>query len=295
MRYIKQFFFGLKMYGRAFTFIFRNHLYWYFILPAFLMLGIYQVGANIQNHQPDYNLTTFNDMVWYSLHLLIEISIAILLMKFAKYLVVVLLSPMLSHLSQRCEKILTGRSYPFSLKQLWEDVKRSFRIVVRNLMWEYFFFLIIFLVSYLGWDDPKSSPVFYLTFVIGFYYYGFSFLDYSNERRKLDVDRSILFIRKQRGLAVAIGTVYSLLILLPVDLSILFGFTDQDNHTLTSLGLFFLQFLLWICAAIAPVWAIVAATMSMYELNGIAADTIDQETLETVPTSETKSNLGDDN
>jgi CysZ protein len=269
MRYVKQFFFGIKMYARAFQFIFRHHLYWYFIIPAFLMLGIYQVGAWVKEHKIDYALSSFNDIVWFSFQMLIEISIAILLMKFAKYLVVVLLSPLLSHLSQRCEKILKGSSYPFSIKQLWKDVQRSVRIVIRNLMWEYFFFLIIFLVSYLGWEDPQSSPIFYLTFIIGFYYYGFSFLDYINERRKLDMDKSIIFIRKNRGLALAIGTLYSMLILLPVDLSVLFGFAKQENHTFAKLGYFFLQFVLWLLAAIAPVWAIVAATLSMYELNGI--------------------------
>mgnify|MGYP005988714591 CR=1 FL=1 len=269
MQYLRQFWFGLKIYGQAFQFIFRHHLYWYFIIPAFLMLGIYSLGEFIQSHRPSYNLDTLNDIVWYSLQLLIEISVALLLMKFAKYLVVVLLSPLLSHLSQHCEKILTGKKYPFSIKQLWADIQRSMRIVVRNLMWEYFFFLIIFIVSALGWDDPLKSPIFYLTYVIGFYYYGFSFLDYSNERRKLDVDNSIIFIRKYRGLTMTIGTVYSLLILLPVDLGIMFGFTDMPSHDLWHLGQFFLQFALWLLAAIAPIWAIVAATIAMYELNGI--------------------------
>ena len=269
MRYLRQIGFGLKMYGKAFKFIFDHHLYWYFIIPAFLMLGIYALGAWIQSHRPTYDLDTLNDIVWFSLQLLIEISVALLLMKFAKYLVVVILSPLLSHLSQRCEKILTGKSYPFSLRQLWNDIRRFMRIVVRNLMWEYFFFIIIFIVSSLGWEDPLQSPVFYLTFIIGFYYYGFSFLDYSNERRKLDVDNSIIFIRKNRGLAMTIGAVYSMLILLPVDLSIMFGFTEMERHDLCVLGEFFLQFALWLLAAIAPIWAIVAATISMYELNGI--------------------------
>lgn len=247
----------------ALRFILDHHLYWYFLIPAALMLGIYYVGALIENHHALYPLDTVNDVVWYSLRLLIEISIAVLLMKFAKYLVVVLLSPMLSHLSQKCEKILTGSSIPFSFSQLVKDVKRSIRIVIRNFMWEYFFFLILFTVSFFGWEDPTSSPVFYLTFVIGFYYYGFSFMDYINERRKLDVDKSILFIRKHRGLAVAIGGMYSVLILLPVDLSILFSFSNLSHHDDFQLGLFFLQFLLWILASMAPVLAIVSATLAM--------------------------------
>jgi CysZ protein len=266
VNYFKQFFLGIRNYAKAFRFIMEHNLYWYFLIPAGLMLLIYKAGDMIQSRHFDYPLVSMNDVVWYSIRLLVEISIAVLLMKFAKYLVVVLLSPLLSHISTKCEKILTGNAYSFSIKQLAQDVKRSLRIVVRNLMWEYFFFIILFLVSFFGWEDPESSPVFYLTFVIGFYYYGFSFLDYINERRKLDVDRSIIFIRKHRGLAIAIGGVYSMLILLPVDLSILFSFASNDQQTTFDLGTFFLQLLLWLLASIAPVLAIVSATLSMHKL-----------------------------
>lgn len=269
MNFIQQFFFGLRTYPRAFQFIFREKLYVYFIIPAVLMLGIYALGAHIQSLQPDEPLETYRDLIWTSIRVLIELSIALLLMKFAKYLVVVLLSPLLSHLSQRCEKKLKGTSYPFSFKQLWSDIKRSMRLVVRNLMWEYFFFVLIFLISSIGWKPASASPVFYLTYVIGFYYYGFSFLDYINERRKMDVDNSILFVRKHRGLAMSIGMIYSLLILVPVDLGVLFTFADGMHDGLASLGEFFLQVLLWLLAAIAPVWAIVTATICMYDLNGI--------------------------
>ena len=197
---------------------------------------------------------------------MIEISIAILLMKFAKYLVVVLLSPLLSNLSMKTEKILTGNTYPFNIKQLVSDVKRALRIVIRNIMWEYFFFLIIFIVSYFGWEDPQKSPIFYLTFVIGFFYYGFGFLEYINERRRLHMDESIMFVRKNRGLAIAIGSVYSIMILVPVDLSALFYWSNFYNAPLETIGSFSLHLLLWLCASIAPVLAIIAATLAMNDL-----------------------------
>jgi CysZ protein len=271
MQYLKQFWIGMRAFFKAFRFIFQNHLYWYFVPPAFLMLGIYYMGDLINNHQADYQMNTINDIVWYTLRILIEMTIAILLMKFAKYMVVVILSPMLSFLSQKCEKVLTGKTYPFSRKQLWHDIQRSFRIVVRNLMWEYTFFLVIFIVSILGWKDAHSAPIFYLTFAIGFFYYGFSFLDYVNERRKLDIDESIIFIRKHRGLAVAIGGIYSLLILMPVDLSVLFEFATKTKVE-TSIGTFFTHLSMWLLASMAPVVTIVAATIAMHDLGYLKAD-----------------------
>ena len=133
-------------------------------------------------------------------------------------------------------------------------------------MWEYCFFLIIFIVSILGWEDPKSSPIFYLTFLIGFFYYGFAFLDYINERRRLDIVESILFVRKNRGLAIAIGSIYSLLILVPVDLGALFDWSSFSAEPLKMISRFSWHLFLWLCAAAAPILAIIAATIAMDDL-----------------------------
>lgn len=258
--------FGFKSYWKAFQFMIEHRLYWYLFIPAVLMLVIYSVGAAIKAHKFPTTAENVNEIVWYMLYLFLEISIAILLMKFSKYLVVTILSPLLSHLSMKTEYILTGNKYPFDFQQLISDVKRAMKIVVRNLMWEYFFFIIILIVSYFGWDDPKSSPVFYLTFVIGFYYYGFSFMDYINERRRLSMDESVVFVRENRGMAVVIGAIYSILILVPVDIEVFFNFSVFREDFWGSLGKYLLNLILWISASTAPILAIIAATIGMHDL-----------------------------
>ena len=277
MRFINNFIFGIKSYYKAIKFIIEHKFYWYLAIPAILMLIIYKLGAMVKAHYVSPQAENMNEMVWYLIYLMIEISIAILLMKFSKYLVVVILSPLISSLSMKTEKILTGNTYPFNFRQLVHDIKRAFRIVVRNLMWEYFFFLIIFLVSILGWEDPKSSPVFYLTFVIGFFYYGFAFLDYINERRRLNMDQSITFVRDHRGLAIAIGCVYSLLILVPVDLGALFDWSHFGESPMDTIGKFLLHLLLWLLASAAPILAIVAATIAMDDLVDLKSNRYSQK------------------
>lgn len=220
----------------------------------------------VQSHVYTLEVTNLNEIVWRLIYVMVEISFALLLMKFSKYLVVVLLSPLISHLSMKTENILTGNTYPFSFLQLIHDVKRAMRIVVRNLMWEYFFFMIIFIVSLLGWEDPKSSPIFYLTFLIGFFYYGFAFLDYINERRRLDVNESILFVRKNRGLAVGLGSIYSLLILVPVNIAVFFNFSNFSEDIINNTEILLLNLILWLFASSAPILAIVASTIAMDEL-----------------------------
>lgn len=274
MRFFRNLAIGYRAYFKAFRFILEHKLYWYVGIPAVLMLGIYQMGYLIQVHVPETGATNMNQIVWYMIRLLVEISISLLLMRFAKYLVVILLSPLFSHLSQKVEFILTGNEYRFNMQQLIHDVKRGFRIALRNIMWEYFFFIIVYLVAKLGWQDAKESPLFYFIFVIGFFYYGFSFLDYINERLRLNVDQSVQFARKNRGLAIAIGSIYSVMIWVPVELSALFDWSSFAGPGLNGTGggpfhflyNFVLNLLLWICASFAPIWSIVAATIAMNDL-----------------------------
>lgn len=273
MNFLKHLGLGFRSYWDAIRFIIKHKLYWYFPIPAVVMLGIYFVGNEIVTWKSTWDDQTgcvtcvnMNATIWFILKLLISITVGLILMKFAKYIVVVLLSPLIAHLSQKVEMIITGNKYPFSLVQTFHDVRRGLRIALRNIMWEYFFFLIILIVTLFGWDNPKSSPIFYLTFAIAFFYYGFSFIDYINERRRLDIDQSIFFVRNHRGLAIAIGAIFSLLILVPVDIGLMFDYSNFSASPWETLAKSGLNISLWILASIAPVLAIVAATLSMHKL-----------------------------
>lgn len=266
MHFFKDLYIGLRAYWRALVFMKENGLFWYIPIPALFMLGIYKLGDLMRTYHSTIASDNMNQIVWGLLALMLEILIGLTLMKFSKYLVVILLSPFLAYLSQKCEKIITGNTYAFSLPQLYRDIRRGVRIALRNIMWHYFFFAIIFLVSYFGWEDPEKSPVFYLTYVLGFFYYGFSFMDYVNERLRWDLDESIRFVRKHRGLAISIGMIYSIMILVPVDLGVLFSGSVFEKDFLSGLSIYVVQLLLWLSAASAPVLAIVAATIAMNDI-----------------------------
>jgi CysZ protein len=273
MSFFKQLALGFRSYVRAVQFIRTHKLYWYFFIPAALMLLIYFIGNEISTWQASWDprlgcteCATMNDTIWFLIKMLLSITIGLTLMKFSKYIVVILLSPLFSVLSQIVEKKITGKTYPFNLRQTVHDVKRGVRIALRNIMWEYIFFFLILMVSMLGWENPQYSPIFYLTYVIAFFYYGFSFIDYINERRRLDIDQSIHFMRNHRGLAIAIGAGYSILILVPVDLGALTDFRDFLDRPFVIIGTVLFQLSLWFLASVSPILAIVAATLAMDEL-----------------------------
>ncbi|XOV69044.1 MAG: EI24 domain-containing protein [Fluviicola sp.] len=272
MRFLRNLFFGYKSYFKAIKFIIEHRMYWFFLIPAVLMLVIYKIGDWLQSRHIASDAENMNEIVWFLIQILVEITIALLLMKFAKYLVIIILSPLLSEISIRTEKILTGNTYPFNLKQLILDIKRAMRIVVRNMMWEYTIFIVILIVTYVfSGSKFGESPLFYLTYLVGCFYYGFGFLDYILERRRMDLDQSIHFVRDHRGVTIAIGSIYSLMIFVPVDVGILFNWSNFE----------FLPFLkhlsLWLCASIAPILAIVAATIAMDDLVDLKTNVYSQK------------------
>lgn len=266
MRFLKNAWIGLRAYRKALYFIAEHKLYWYVCIPAVLMLGIYEIGYLILKNQPTYHARNMNEISWLLIQLLIEISISLAFMRFAKYIVVVILSPLLSYLSQNVEYRLTGNTYRFDMKQLIHDVKRGIRIATRNIMWEYAFYILVFIIAKLGGTRAEGMPLIIVVFTISFYYYGFAFLDYVNERLKLTVDQSIQFTRKNRGMALAIGGVYSILILVPVELDALFDWTTFGDNPFEFLYRFVVNLILWMLASFAPIWSIVAATLAMNDL-----------------------------
>ena len=52
-------------------------------------------------------------------------------------------------------------------------------------------------------------------FLVSSYFYGFAFIDYTNERRRLTISQSVDFIRKNKGMAIGNGFVFALAMLVP--------------------------------------------------------------------------------
>lgn len=130
---------------------------------------------------------------------------------------------------------MEGKDFPFSFTQLIKDIIRGIQLAGRNSLWQtvYAISIVLFsLIPVIGWLTPIMA------ITIDCYYYGFSMLDYSMERKKKSVAESIFFIGTHKGLAIGNGMVFYIM------------------H--------FLPFIGWI---LAPSYAVVAATLSVYPIN----------------------------
>jgi Uncharacterized protein involved in cysteine biosynthesis len=154
-----------------------------------------------------------------------------------KYLFLIIGSPVFAYLSEKTESIIEGREMPFSFRQLMKDAWRGIKLALRNTIWQLVYtisLLLLSLIPVFGWVTPL------IALFVECYYYGFSMLDYSCEREKLSPSQSIDFISRHKGLAIGNGMIFYLM------------------HGAIIIG--------WI---LAPAYAVVAATLSLYKAKAL--------------------------
>jgi CysZ protein len=150
-----------------------------------------------------------------------------------KYLWLIFGSPLFAYLSEKTGSIIEGKEFPFSWKQMLKDMGRGIKLALRNALWQTVYTISILILSFIpiiGWATPI------LALFVECYYFGFSMLDYSCERRKLSTAQSIEFIGRHKGLAIGNGLVF------------------YAMHGLILVG--------WV---LAPAYAVIAATISLYQ------------------------------
>jgi CysZ protein len=128
----------------------------------------------------------------------------------------------MSLLAVRTEEIITGVSSPFELGQLFKDIIRGVALSLRNLFMELILnaglFAVNVVVAFLFAPlDIILSPLsFVISMGISAYYSGFSTIDYALENRRYSFNQSIAFMRKNKGLAIGNGLMYTLLYRIPI-------------------------------------------------------------------------------
>lgn len=225
---------GFSTYGTAFNYIFSKGLWWAFAFPAVLIIIMFFAGyesvdflsswlknqlfssTNLEN--ADFfgagvlkGLTT--GFIW----LLFRILFFVLFSYFGGFIVLIIMSPVLAFLSERTEKISTGHHYPFDILQLTRDVVRGILIAIRNMLIQLSVIIglmILSVIPVLGWLIALCSPI--LVFFITSYFYGFSFMDYNNERRKLNISQSVRLMRKYKWVAISNGGFLAFVIIVPM-------------------------------------------------------------------------------
>ena len=241
----KGFYRAITDYGRALDFLIKHRLLYFFLFPLLLNLilfffglqGVNYLTAIVEAHifdwlslaNPDkgflealseyhsYFESFLSVLIWVALKIIFFFAFSFI----SGYIVLVLLSPVFAYLSEKTEAILTGNQYPFIPEQFVMDVARGIYIATRNMLIQTMLttiLLLLGLVPVVGWVVP------FILFIVAAYFYGFSFMDYSNERNRISIKNSIHLIKKNKGVAIGNGTVFLLVLFIPFFGSIIAGF-----------------------------------------------------------------------
>lgn len=228
---LKEIIIAIGAFGKAHAIIKRHNLWKWILLPGLIYMllyigGLYLFFISVQTvvsgrltdslgirqylEQSDSGLLSF---VLSFTGLVVWMVGALFYFSLFKYLWLILGSPIFSWLSEKTEALVNGRNHQFSFVQWFRDMGRGIQIAARNLLWQSVYLVALFLVALLpviGWTVP------FFALIVEAYYFGFSMLDYSFERKSTDPGVSIRFIGAHKGLAIGNGLVFYLMHIIPV-------------------------------------------------------------------------------
>ena len=272
---------GLRSYRDSVYFVIKHKMWPYFIVPLVLFGGIiylgFQMEAGESEAKESLNGAGFFYTIWGWIKMAFYFVMSYLFLQLTRYVMLMVLSPLLAIVSERVEKKLTGNFYKFNFKQLMKDVTRAILIATRNMVFEVLIIIGLYIAVYFSFwifgfsslklpfsDSMYISELIYLvlTSLVAFYFYGFSFMDYVMERRRFTIKESIQYVRKHKGVAVALG---SLFVFLFHSIEIVKEFDAGIGRTL----------FMWITAILAasiPIFTAIAATLAMHQLDDLGSN-----------------------
>jgi CysZ protein len=247
---LKEIIIAIQAYFKAHNFIVKHRLWKWILLPGIIYAILFGIGIYVfwesAIHVVDYFFSKTGLKNWLKKEndswlrfifvygqLILQLLLMLMYFSWFKYIFLIVGSPVFAWLSEKTDAIINNREHPFNTRPFFLEVIRGIRIALRNTLWQTVYIISILLISLVpvaGWATPV------LAVFVECFYFGFSMLDYSSERRGLSAPQSIDFISHHRGLAVGNGMIFFLM------------------HIVVGVG--------WI---FAPGYAVIAATLSLQD------------------------------
>ena len=289
MNFFKLLGLGYKNYWKGLKFIFANKLWWFLVFPMILFFSFFQLGKYFEalegsvgydiKHNID-QIKTLNGLTWMTLKMIFYQKMYYLFTKSTIYFVIILLSPVLAVVSEKVEAKLTGNKYPWNFLQLINDVKRAIRLNMRLILVEYTIIIAVIIIGSFLDGAFNFILVYALPMVIGSYFYGFGFIDYVNERRRLNIAQSIHFVSRHKGLAFALGSIFSVCFY-----SFLYSWDAFQTAGIDTNSQIFwgtIVAITFTLITIAPLAAVVSSTMSIHDLVDLSKNQFAKKKIEVV-------------
>lgn len=220
---IKDILSSIKTYFRAMRIIKELNLWKYFFVPALigLLLGViffttaYSLSDNLGTYLSSFWKFDFGkDFVTTASTWIGGFAILIIGLILYKHLLMALSAPFMTPVSEKVEAYITGKETPKTAgkSEFIKLLLRSLRLNLRNLIKELLFTLPLLILSFIPVIGLVATL---LILFIQSYYTGFGNMDYTLERY-LNYKESKAFVRKNKGIAVGNGLVFTLMLFIPL-------------------------------------------------------------------------------
>lgn len=208
---------GISGYSKAVKIILQNKMAKYFAVPIIINIIIISILWHYSGELSDFFTELINDKFTISetWNGFLGGATAVLtkLLTFAIFIfvggniVILIMSPFYSMMSEKTDTILTGREYQFSAKQTAKDIWRGIIIALKNTIIQLIMVAVCFIISFIPVIGVVGTI---MMFLINSYYFGFSFLDYNNERFRRSRSQSNAVVKRYKWLSITIGAFYAL-------------------------------------------------------------------------------------
>ncbi len=248
---LKELIISIQSYRQAHQFIKQHKLWNWIVLPGIIYTILFTVSMYFFGKSAFYFIDYINTVTglktwlqqmqgedWWGFFFAfqgITVWLMLILIYFSlfKHIWFIVGAYIFNYLSNKTSSIIEQKPYTFTPKQLLNDTFRSMQLSLRNGFWQLVYAIALFilaLIPIIGWIAPL------IALTIECYYFGFSMLNCSLERKHVSVSNSIDFVHKHRGLAIGNGMIFYIM------------------HLAVVIGWF-----------LAPAYAVIAATLSLHE------------------------------
>ncbi len=222
---LQQFIKAIESYSIAIKYMSKRSLWRWQIIPGLIsfflgavIFGLaYQFGDNLGTIMSSWYPFEFGKSAvnWFFM-LMGKIMIVVTGLFLYRYILLIVISPMLSLLSEKVEQIYMDNPHHqtpgFSVRRMARDISRGVRITMRNLVREMSLTMLLFLIGFIPGFSVATAP---MTFGVQSYYAGFGNMDFTMERF-MNVRERVQFVKRNKGLAIGNGALFLLILLIPV-------------------------------------------------------------------------------
>lgn len=214
--FVSELFSGIFSYLRALRLISQLKLWRYVLLPGLISFvlavlifsSVFAFSDNIGDWATAWYRAEKGEAIVSTLGAILSGAILFIIsLLLFKHIVLAVVAPFMSPLSERIEAHYRGElaPKPFKVEEFASDILRSLRLSLRNISWE---ILMTLVLLFLGLIIPFLSPfTTALIFLIQAYYAGFGNMDFTLERH-FDFKGRVQFVKQHRGLAIGNGIVF---------------------------------------------------------------------------------------